>query len=819
MKRNSNLNIIQRLLTFKVALPLGGVGSGLLFFHLLLLSSCSTTSSIPDGEQLYTGQKSTAYQTEEKNAHFYTTKEELDLVLATVPNAALFGSTTYRSPFPVGLWIWNAFSTDSTRFSRWMTRAFGSRPVLMSHVNPALHASVGKNTLQKRGYFAGQVDYEVLPQRHPKKAKVRYTVDTGHLWTLDTVSYVNFPAQADSMLEATRPVAYIQRGDAFDVSALESERARVADLFRDNGYYYYEKSMASFLADTLSVPGKVQLRLQMADSVEARATKPWTVGKITINFRRSLFDKLENTRQLRTLTINYNGKRQPLRTRTILNALQFRSRQPYSRQKVEASQVKLANTGLFSRTTFTFSPASDSLSSTLNPPSSALDLTIDCLFDKPYDFYVEAYGKGKTSGRVGPEIITGITKRNVFRGAEQLNFNVHGSYEWQTGHRGEGTKSGVNSYEYGAETSLTFPRIVNPFQVPMRKKIERARKKTGDNTAALRQRLRRRTRFYDTPSTVLSASANIINRAEYFKRHVVSGELRYNWQTSAQTSYEFSPLSLSYEYMNHLTDSFVRLEAKHPYLVASMADQFIPKMQFSYSYHSPSDYRSPISWWTTVSEASNLLSLGYMAAGKKWGEHYKTMFKNPYAQFLKLETNYTKVWRLSDGTSLAAHANAGVLWTYGNSDVAPYTEQFYAGGANSIRAFNVRSIGPGKYRPEDKQSSYVEQTGDIKLLLNLEYRPQLFGNLYGALFLDAGNVWALREDTNRPGAKFEARNFFREMALGTGIGLRYDLDYFILRLDWGVGLHVPYETTRSGFYNIDHFQDCQTFHLAIGLPF
>ena len=220
-----------------------------------------------------------------------------------------------------------------------------------------------------------------------------------------------------------------------------------------------------------------------------------------------------------------------------------------------------------------------------------------------------------------------------------------------------------------------------------------------------------------------------------------------------------------------------------------------------------------------MSEASNLLSVGYAAFGEKWSEKNKTMFKNPFAQFFKVETNFTKLWQLSEHTSLAAHAGAGIIWTYGNSSVAPYTEQFYVGGANTIRAFNVRSIGPGKYRPADRQSSYVEQTGDIKLVANVEYRPRLFGNLYGALFLDAGNVWAMHDDTEREGAKFEAKNFFRQMAFGTGIGLRYDLDYFILRLDWGIGLHVPYETTRHGFYNIDSFRDAQTFHLAIGLPF
>lgn len=791
---------------FKTLPALVGVGGGLL---LLLLVSCSTTSNLPEGSQLYIGQKPVRYYNYEKNEHAQTVREELDLVLATPPNGSLFGSSTWRQPMPVGLWVWNAWSNDSTRFGRWITRSFGSRPILMSSVNPTLHATVGENTLDKRGYFNGKITHETIIQRNPKKAKVAYSVDMGHLWTIDSMSYVNFPSSTDSLIRATLDEAYVKKDDPFDVASLEEERQRVTNLFRDHGYYFYEKNYASYLADTVSVPGKVQLRLQAVEEMSDSATHPWYIGRITINLRKSFMERLSNSRKMRTLTLNYNGSKSPVRLRVLLNNILFRKGQLYSRQRHIETQKRMNATGLYSMTNFTFTPK-DSTSS-----CDTLNVTIDCVFDKPYDFYVEAYGKGKTSGKFGPEVIVGMTKRNALKGGELFDFNTHGSYEWQTGHHGEGSRSGVNSYEYGAEALLTLPRIVNPFKVPMRKRLERARKKGQD----LMARYRSRRRFYNIPSTVLKGSVNVINRADYFKRHVVSGELRYNWRTSEQSAFEFSPLTLTYEYMTNRTDSFLRLQEKHPFLKASLDDQFIPKMVFSYSYHSPDNYRNPISWWSTVSEASNLLSVGYAAFGEKWSEKNKTMFKNPFAQFFKVETNFTKLWQLSEHTSLAAHAGAGIIWTYGNSSVAPYTEQFYVGGANTIRAFNVRSIGPGKYRPADRQSSYVEQTGDIKLVANVEYRPRLFGNLYGALFLDAGNVWAMHDDTEREGAKFEAKNFFRQMAFGTGIGLRYDLDYFILRLDWGIGLHVPYETTKHGFYNIDSFKDAQTFHLAIGLPF
>ena len=192
------------------------------------------------------------------------------------------------------------------------------------------------------------------------------------------------------------------------------------------------------------------------------------------------------------------------------------------------------------------------------------------------------------------------------------------------------------------------------------------------------------------------------------------------------------------------------------------------------------------------------------------------MFKNPYAQFVKIETDLRKTWQVADHAQLVAHINGGIIWSYGNSQSSPYSEQFYVGGANSIRAFNVRSVGPGRYYTNQSRLSYLDQTGDIKLQANVEFRPRIFGNLYGAVFLDAGNVWAMRDDGYRAGSKFNIKNIFKETALGTGIGVRYDLDFFVLRLDWGIGLHLPY---KSGFYNMPSFGDSQSLHFAIGYPF
>lgn len=753
----------------------------------LLLSACSTTKSIPDGDQLYIGMEKTEYDAPERGEQYDKVTTELDAALATPPNAALFGSSSIRSPFPIGLWIWNEFADSKSGFGKWMLKSFGSRPVLMSWVNPELRTSVAREVLRRYGYFRGQVGYEVLTQHNPKKAKIRYKVNMGHLFTIDSIEYLNFPDEADSLIQATKSSAKIHSGDAFDVTALDGERQRISQLFRNNGFFYYQPSYASYLADTVSVPGKVLLHFQMADNLPEMARRKWYVGRVDLQLRHQFMEQLKDSVHRRRLTIHFNGRRPPIRPRVVMNNMKLRPGQLYSYEAYQESASQLSSSGLFSTVDFTFTPRDTT------GKCDTLDLALNCVFDKPYDFYVTGNVTGKTNNRVGPGIVLGLTKRNAFRGGETFDLNLRGNYEWQTGHHAQGTSSRFNSYQYGFDASLTFPRLV----IPWAKKF-------------------RRHRYYSTPTTVLKVSSDVINRADYFKRHVVSGEWTYSIQPTATSRHQFSPLVFSYEYMRSTTHTFDSIVNANPYLYYTMQDQFVPKMQYVYTYTSPASYTSPIWWQTTVSESGNLLSLGYMAAGKKWGEQGKKMFKNPYAQFFKIETELVKTWQLSEHSSLVGHVDVGAIWSYGNSSEAPYNEQFYVGGANSIRAFTVRSIGPGSYHDDASADRYyLDQTGDLKFLANLEYRPRLFGNLYGAVFLDAGNVWSLHKD-DREGAKFQMKNALKEMALGTGIGLRYDMDFLVIRLDWGVGLHVPY---KSGFYNVGNFGDSQSIHFAIGYPF
>ena len=771
----------------------------------LFLVSCSMTKNIPDDDQLFTGLKAITYSDYEKNDNFTQTQEEVEAALATAPNGAIFGSSYYRLPFSWRVSVWNKYHDKDTKFAQWMTKNLGKQPVLMSWVNPELRAQVAQGVLRNHGYFNGQVGYDIIQGKNPKTAKIAYDVHPGRLYLLDSIGYFGFPASADTLIRSSLDEASIHRDDPFVVSRLDAERQRISTLLRNNGFYYYQPSYASYLADTFVVDGKAQIQLRMAKDVPVEATHKWYIGRVNINMKKTFMEQMTDSMRGRYFTVRYSGKKPPIRIRVLMADMKLRPRQLFSYENYQQSIAKINAMGLFSMTDFTFTPRDTTAA------CDTLDLTLNCVFDKPWDHYIETNFNARTIGRMGPELRMGVTRRNAFRGGELIDVNVHGSYEWAS----QGG-SQMSNYEYGADASIEFPRIIAPF--------------FGGNRVRRdsQGRVVRKKRFYSTPTTLAKASTDIIYRPNYYKMHVVSGEWTYRWRTSAQSAHEFSPLTVKYQFMNSKTDAFDSILINNPYLLVSMEDYFTPEMRYTYTYTSPAGLLHPIRWETTLAESGNLVSLAYVLKGSSWNEKDKKLFKNPYSQFLKIETDFTKTWTLNQKSLLVAHLNAGYIHPYGNSNWVPMVEMFYAGGANSIRAFSVRGVGPGAFPYlGDTSYGYIFQNGNAKFVTNLEYRRQLFGSLHGAVFLDAGNVWYTDAtfgydesfDKAFERGRLRLSSFFNDLALGTGVGIRYDLGFLVLRLDWVLALHVPYNTGKSGYFNIDGFKGNHTLHFAIGYPF
>lgn len=756
----------------------------------ILFTACSTTRYVEQGEQLYTGIKKIEITGKENYAATPTGEQALEEVIAALdcaPNGSIAGSSTHRG-LPVGLWWYNAFHNSKNRAGRWLFNTFGQAPVLISTVNPGLRSRVATNILTYYGYFRGKVTHETITDsKNPKKAKVTYRISLHEPYRYDSIEYRGFKGSADSLIKVTLHERYIKKGEQFSAKTLDSERQRIALLLRNNGYYYYQPSFTRILADTVNTPGKVSVRVEQQKGLAGSITKPYRIGHITMQvLNNRLATEKSDTITRKNTSYIYNGKRVPVRFGTMMRNIFLRTGDIYSQELQQRSLQQLNQIGIFNSANFTYTPREG---------SDTLDLNITAQLDKPYDFTFELNVTSKSNDQIGPGSLITLSRKNLFRGGETLTLSLKGSYEWQTNNDAVNDKDLINSWEMGADVTLTFPRLFLPI-------IHRRHLRVPSSTSF---------RIY----------VDRLNRAGFFRMVHVGGDATYTIYTKSTTIHKITPLRLTFDMLRNTSETFDAIVATNRSLQHSFRDQFIPAMQYTFTYdNAKTRHRNKTRVDVSVTAAGNITSLALCATGKKWSDKNKMLFDNPYAQFVKLTTELRQLYRIDRNNFIAARIMAGILHSYGNSEFAPYSEQFYIGGANSLRAFTVRSVGPGSFHPDaETRYSYLDETGTLKLEANIEYRFKLFGNLHGALFADAGNIWLMKSDENRPGGKFELKDFANDIAFNTGAGVRYDLEFLVLRLDFGLGLHAPYKTGRSGYFNLNPFGDGFAWHFAIGYPF
>ena len=759
----------------------------------ILMSACSTTKNLPEGETLYTGIDKLEVVNEDKTLAGITALTEVEAALAYAPNNAIFGSSSLRWPVPFGLWVYNGFEKyqDKKGIGRWIFDHLGKSPVLMSSVNGETRAKVATNLLHDYGYFNGSVSYKEVPQKNPKEAKVSYVIDMARPYFLDSIAYLKYPHYADSLIQSTRSLSVLKSEENFNVLKLEEERQRLSNLFRNHGYYYYRPEFTTYRADTLQKSGYVSLQVVPRNGIPAEAKKQYYIGNTSVYLTGYDNEPPTDTLRLRTMTFYYSGKKPGIRPNALMRNVFFRKGELFSQDRQTFTQEAIARMGVFRYSEFRYEPKD----TTVN--GDTLNVNMYATFDKPYNAELELNMTTKSTDQTGPGAVFKITRNNFQRMGANLSFEVRGSYEWQTNSNVEGNSSKLNSYELGTSLSLDFPRLILPWK----------------DTDLLRSRYQQKTSF--------KIYGNLLNRARFFNMLSFGGNVTYDFRKSRTWKHTITPFQLTFNTLMSTTERFDSITATNPSLALSLGDQFIPSMNYTFTYDNARLKRDYQLWWeNSVTSAGNVTSLLYAALGKDFREKNKKLLGTPFAQFMKFTSEIRTLFKVGEKQHIAARLMGGVLWSYGNQTIAPYSEQFYIGGANSLRAFTVRSLGPGTYNPgENTKYGYLDQTGDIKLEANVEYRFPIFGELYGATFLDAGNVWLMRKDESRPGGEFTLKNFAKSIALNTGVGVRYDLTFLVIRLDMGIALHVPYETGKSGYYNIPKFKDGLGLHFAIGYPF
>lgn len=751
------------------------------FLLCATLAGCSTTKRIPDGEQLYIGVKNIDIVPEEGEKVSLAVEEELSAAVSVPPNNALFKSAKYRIPFPLGLWVYNNWDNPPKGFKHWIYEKLVTEPVLVSDVRPNVRTKMVDEILDNNGYFRGSATYEILTQKDPKKAKINYTINTGPAYTLDSITLLPDNSPLNHLIDsiASRD-PYLRRGERYCTDSLSAARIRITNTLRNRGYYFFRPDYIEYLADSVETPMKIDLRMMLASNIPAPMIRRYVTGDVTLIAHRNQGGGTPDTIETSRGTL-IQMKPSRMRTQLMPECVTFRKGRTFSVRDMNATQTRLARLGIFNDIGIEVHPDSAFMGDTLN-------VVINCTFDTPLEATIELNASSKSNSYIGPGALIGITNRNIFGGGEQLSLTLTGSYEWQTG---RGKSSVFNSYEAGITGSLAIPRLLAP------------------NFIKRRNRNLNWTRF--------SLNFDLLNRPHYFKMAQFNLGISYDWQSSRHSSHTLTPFKLTYTNLLHTTEEFLSITGANPAIALSFQSQYIPQFQYTYMYDRAYNSDNSITWQFTIQEAGNVFWSIYELCGKR-GE--KELFGTPFSQFVKGTTQIVYNHRLWGDNWIVSRLAVGAAHAYGNSRQVPYAEQFYVGGANSIRAFTVRSLGPGSYRPpKDVRNSYFDQTGTFKFEANAEYRFPIIGPVHGAVFLDAGNVWLLRKDELRPGGELRAKTFLRDIALGTGAGLRLDISMLVVRADLGVGIHAPYNTGHGGYYNMESFGKSLAFHLAIGYPF
>lgn len=761
-----------------------------LFITLLLVGACSTTRRLGEDEVLYTGVK---------NIKINPTGDEKlpDALVADIkqavnvkPNDPIPFLSPYRqSPFPYRLWAYNYWNDSAKGVWGWFYRTIARPPVLISDVRAPMRTKMVEKILADNGYFGSTATFEEIPNpKNPKKASMAYTFDVSSPYRIDTIEYFNKPMNSiktfiDSIAKKS---VWFQKGSIFCVDSLSALRVEVANHLRNRGYYYFRPEYLEFLADTFMTPHAVAIRLDLADNIPEVALRKYRTGNIVTLLQRNETygpgrpDTLETNRGELIIM-----RPQRVRKNLIPSCITFREGKIFSVRDMDRTQTRLARLGIFSNVQIQPIPADTAAK------DAVMDVFISCRYDRPMEASIEVNATSKSNSYIGPGLIASFSHNNLFGGGEKLSVSINADYEWQTGRN----KSSVfNSYEFGLQTSLAFPRLLAPKFIP---------------------RSRR-----DLNWTTITLGGSVLNRPKYFMMAEYNMGITYDWRATRHATNSFTPFKLTYNKLIRTTEDFDSVMALNPAVALSFESRFIPQLSYTYTYDKwfERERNNGITFTALFTEAGNIFDAVYDLCKVKG---VKKLFGIPFSQFVKGQLQLVWNHRLfpKQDQWIVSRVLIGAAHAYGNAREVPYSEQFYIGGANSIRAFTVRSIGPGSYRaPKDLVNGYFDQTGTFKFEINSEYRFPIAGDLHGAAFIDAGNIWLLKNDPLRPGGQLEGKTFLKDIALGTGAGVRYDLGMMVIRLDVGYGLHTPYSNGTPHYFNVA-FKDAFAVHLALGYPF
>lgn len=776
-----------------------------LFIIGLLAASCSANKYLPEGKKYYDGATiKWSHEPDVSGKDRRNTLSDLNEVIRPDPNFKWLGMRPK-------VWFYHiAGEVEKEKgFKHWLKYKVGGEPVYLEDVNYQQVNRLIRNRLTLNGFFQGRSRPEIIEHEH--NAIIQYEVLASNPYRYDTIALV---AGEGELVDSIRSIQQNEErmlltGDRYDFTSIEEERARIATTLKNEGFYNYDKRYILFRADSTVSESERRVALfpTLKDNLTKEAGMPYTLNSVSVysDYLLNLEDSasVESRDSTDVNDVRYFSSRNFFRPEVIVDQIRMRPGDRYHREEELRSINRLIQLDVFKLVNVEYTEVAP----------GKLDAKINLSPYKKKSVRFELSAVTTSQSFAGPHLALTFRNRNFFRGAERYELSFTGNYEWQLGGKrtttSEQTDSQnlnlLNSFELGVSQSLTIPRLITPFNI--------------DYSNA---------RYI--PQTRFDLSFKWLQRVGYYQFNSSEVNYGFQWRETLTKRHNLFPISITYIRLGQTTEDFDEILKDNEVLARSLENQFINGSNYSFYYSSQEDpelkkRRNNFYFNGKLGVAGNLLYLAHEAFGidkdstkryiydegivsdSVYLLNYK-LFGLPFAQFVRVELDFRHYYDFNENNRLASRIVAGLGYSYGNSEVMPYSKQFSVGGASSLRGFRARSIGPGTYE-SDSTVSFVDQTGDIRLELNTEWRFTLLEQLKGALFFDIGNVWNVREG-DRPNGKFEADKFLGQLAMSAGAGVRYDADIFVIRLDLGIPLKVPYSS------KVDR---TPVLNLAIGYPF
>lgn len=744
-----------------------------LLFITVFLNACSNTKYLTGGQKLYVGGKVNIVNKEIKKNERTALSSELTGLLRPKPNATILGLRPK-------LYIYNITKTTKKKgLKHYLHTKIGEPPVLASAVDLDKNSKILQNRLQNEGYFQAQVSGDTVTKS--KKTTAVYTANTGPGYTIRKVS---FPTEKDNLDTAIAGIAkqsLLKVGDKFNLDVIKAERERIEANLKEKGFYYFAAEDLIATTDSTNV-GKhqVDILMRVVNTTPGKARNLYKINNVYVYPNYSLRD----TALMLDRAVKYNNyyviqRRETIKPFVFKNTVQLQPGSIYNRTDHNKSLSRFINLGPFKYVKNRFEDVSTD--------SPKLNVYYFLTQFPKKSLSVDVLARTTSANYNGSQLNLNFRNRNTFKGAELLTLTLFGSTDAQVSGQYGG---GHPLSQVGVQATLSWPRFISPFNF-----------KT-DNAYI--------------PRTNFSIGYSVVNRSGLYNLNSFNGSFGYQWKQNTHRQHELNLITVTYVKRASVDTAYTNspLYKNNPALKHVIDPQFTFGPSYSYTYTNTTEtYRTNTVYYNSkIGFSANIL--GLLSGADTLGGKVKTLFNTPYNQYIKLENEIRYFHKVGLNSQIAARLIASAGLPYGNSTILPYSQQFFIGGPNSLRGFRARSIGPGTVDPTLYGTTggfLADQSGDIKLEANLEYRPKLFSIVYGALFADAGNVWNAKP--HQIGGTFGG-GFLSQIAADVGFGLRFDASVLVLRTDLGFPVLKPYTSINSSLNT-----NKPVFNLAIGYPF